>query len=61
MGVNWVVGVSDQGEAKNEVNPIWSIVNNELGLTTFCSNYDYIAPTHTKKSKCISIYAYTHT
>ncbi|CAL4933136.1 unnamed protein product [Urochloa decumbens] len=44
MGANWVEGVAHEGEARNDdVNPIWSIVNNELGLTTFCSNYDNIA------------------
>ncbi|CAN6318651.1 unnamed protein product [Urochloa humidicola] len=44
VGANWVEGVADEGEARNndDVNPIWSIAN-EIGLTTFCSNYHNIA------------------
>ncbi|CAN6305338.1 unnamed protein product [Urochloa humidicola] len=44
VGANWVEGVADEGEARNnnDVNPIWSIAN-EIGLRTFCSNYHNIA------------------
>uniref|UniRef100_A0A0E0EX28 Amine oxidase domain-containing protein n=1 Tax=Oryza meridionalis TaxID=40149 RepID=A0A0E0EX28_9ORYZ len=38
MGANWVEGVTGK-----EMNPIWTMVNDELKLRTFNSDYDHLA------------------
>uniref|UniRef100_A0A0D9XIZ8 Amine oxidase domain-containing protein n=1 Tax=Leersia perrieri TaxID=77586 RepID=A0A0D9XIZ8_9ORYZ len=45
MGANWVEGVNiDPADDKiNKVNPIWTMVHDELKLNTSLSNYDHLA------------------
>ncbi|TVU04447.1 hypothetical protein EJB05_22461, partial [Eragrostis curvula] len=44
IGANWVEGVADDNSVDTvDVNPIWSIVNDELNITTSRSDYDHLA------------------